>query len=250
MDAPAPPPAWHEAVDRLTARLAGRDFGTRLASGTARLPALDPDALAIGPAGRARLAGATVFLIPGGTWPGVDANGAAWLGPWAEALRGAGVGRAVPVPLLDGRDPLLATFEPLVSQLTGQHQDHVVRAVRAELAARPAGPGGVWLLGHSYGALVAFEAAHRLHVLGKVPVAGAVALETHLRSTGHYVRRAPAVPAIVVAENEDGFWPDAAPGTRYARVHVPELAHMDLVLRPSARLLGAIVRAVAGEAEP
>lgn len=245
-----PPPAWHEAVDRFTARVAGRDFGTRFASGEARLPPLDPDALGLGPAQRERLAGATVFLVPGGTWPGVARNGAAWLGPWAEALRRLGVGRVVPIPLLDGREPLAATFEPVLSTLfTRHHLAHVEAVAAAELAARPA-PGGAWLLGHSYGALLAFEAAHRLHHVRRVPIAGAVALETHLATTGHFVRRAPAIPAIVVAENEDGFWPEAAPGTRNTRVHVPTLAHMDLVLRPTARLVATTVRAVAGEDAP
>ena len=246
-----PPPAWHHVVDHATAGLAGRDFGTRLVNGAVRLPVLEPAALRLTPAGRARLAASVVFLVPGGTWPGVAANGAAWLGPWSEMLRRLGVGRVVPVPLLDGRDPISATFEPLVSRLTGHHQARVVDVARAELAARPPGPGGgTWLLGHSYGALVAFEAADRLTHEAGVPVAGAIALETHLLSTGHYVRRAPDVAAVVVAENEEGYWPEARPGTRCTRVRLPGLAHMDLVLRAPARLVGAIVRAIAGDASP
>lgn len=246
----APPQAWHEAVDRLTARLAGRDFGTRLAGGVARMPALPPAALKLSRAGRERLAGSVVFLVPGGTWPGVGANGAAWLPPWAATLRRLGVGRVLMLPLLDRRDPISATFEPLVSRLTGQHQDHVVRTVATELAARPAGPSGAWLLGHSYGSLVAFEAAQRLRHGHGLPVTGAVALETHLASTGFFVRRAPALDAVVVAENEDGYWPEVDAGTRATRVAVPGLAHMDLVLRPTARLVAGIVRAIAGEARP
>ncbi len=249
-EATTPPPAWYGVVDRWTARLAGRDFGTRLAGGEAQLPTLRPAALRLSQAGKERLAGTVLFLVPGGTWPGVGANGAAWLAPWAQTLRRLGVGRVVPVPLLEGRDPISATFEPLVSRATGHHQDHVARVVAAELAARPAGPGGVWLLGHSYGSLVAFEAAHRLKHMQRLPVTGAVALETHLASTGFFVRRAPALDAVVVAENEDGYWPAALAGTRYTRVPVPGLAHMDLVLRPPARLVAAIVRAIAGEENP
>lgn len=244
---PPPRPAWGEAFDRFSASVVGPEMRTRFGeSGVTRLPAMTREDLALAPGSRDRLAASVVYLLPGGTWPGVEENGAAWLQPWALGLQALGVGRAVPLPLMPDRHALAATLEPIVSRgLTRHHDADVVARIRADLAAHPPGPGGgIWLLGHSYGSVLAFEVACQ------VGAAGAIALETHLTSTGFFAPHAPAVPTVLVAENEDGYWPSTAPGTTLHKLHLPGLTHMDLVLAPPAALLRAVVRAIAGEASP
>jgi hypothetical protein len=242
-------PAWARTLDA-AARRVSPELRTRFADGDAVLPPLARADLGLGRASRARLAASALYLIPGGVWPGVARNGAAWLAPWAATLRALGVGRVVAVPLFDGRDPVSAAIEPMVSHFTGHHERHAARVVAADLAARPLGAGGgVWLLGHSYGSKVAFGAGERLMAAG-APVAGAVALETHLVTTGFSLTAAPGLPAVVVAENEDGFWPTAPAGVRYTKILAPGLDHMDFVLRPTKALLRSVVRAIAGEASP
>ena len=160
-------------------------------------------------------------------------------------LQRLGVGRAVPLPLLDGQHPLAATFDPLLSRVTRHHDASAAARVRADLAAHPPGPGGgVWLLGHSYGSLLAFDLAEGLGA------AGVVALETHLNSTGFFAPRAPRVPVVFVAENEAGYWPAVPAGTRLQTLHLPGLTHMDLVLAPPAGLVRGVLRAIAGEPSP
>ncbi len=247
---PVPPPraAWLEAVDRFTAGVVGEEMRTRYGeAGVPCLPVVAPADLALGPGGRERLAASVVYLLPGGTWPGVDENGGAWLAPWALALQRLGVGRAVPLPLFAGQQPLAATFDPILSRLTKHHEREVYDRVLQDLAAHPPGPGGgVWLLGHSYGSLLAFETAAWL----APRVDGVVALETHLHSTGFFAPHAPAVRAVLVAETEEGYWPTAPAGTALHRVPLPGATHMDVVLKPPAALLRAIGRATAGDPAP
>lgn len=248
MEAPPPRAAWLEAVDRFTAGVVGEEMRTRYGrAGVPQVPAVAPADLDLDPAARARLAASVVYLLPGGTWPGVDENGGAWLAPWALALQGLGVGRAVPVPLFAGKPPITATFEPIWSRLTKQHEREVRDRVLADLAAHPPGPGGgVWLLGHSYGALLACEVAPWLGAR----VDGVVALETHHAATALHVARAPAVKAVVVAENDADAWPEAPAGTALHQVPMAGYGHMDMVLSPPASLLRTIGRAIAGEPRP
>jgi pimeloyl-ACP methyl ester carboxylesterase len=247
---PVPPPrlAWLEAVDRFTAGIVGEEMRTRYGeAGVPRLPVVGCEDLALLPSGRKRLAASVVYLLPGGTWPGVDENGGAWLLPWALALQRLGVGRAVPLPLFAGKPPLAATFDPVLSRLTKHHEREVCDRVRQDLSAHPPGPGGgVWLLGHSYGSLLAFEAA-----AGLAPrLDGVVALETHLNSTRFFAPHAPAVRSVLVAESEEGYWPTVPAGTTLHRVALPGVTHMDVVLKPAAALLRAIGRAIAGDPAP
>lgn len=248
---PLPPPraAWLEAVDRFTAGVVGEEMRTRYGeAGVPRLPVVEPEGLGLGPGGRERLAASVVYLLPGGTWPGVDENGGAWLAPWALALQRLGVGRAVPLALFAGKPPLAATFDPILSRLT---KHHLARGPRSGAArpqpAHPPGPaGGVWLLGHSYGSLLAFEAAAWL----APRVDGVVALETHLHSTGDLASHAPAVRTAPVAETEEGYWPTAPAGTALHRVALAGATHMDGGVKPPSALLRAIGAAIAGDPAP
>lgn len=242
---PEPPPSVLLALNDWSERLGGREMRLALGKdGEVKLPRLRPEALGLAPAERDRLRCSRVYLLPGGIWPGIGERGGAWLAPWAGELERLGVGRAVPVRY-QRACPLLLAIGPFLEPFWHWDGARVVERIEADLRSRPLVAGEkVYLLGHSYGGYLATEVAPALQSRGR-RVEGVMVLETHLPSSGQYVKAVPKVARYMEVENEPGFWLDPPAGTRYERLYQPNLSHTHMVLRPTAELFEALLRHLA-----
>ncbi len=237
--APAP------IINTLTQELLGRDrralFG---AEGKPSQPAMTSDSLELGQADRTRLQQTRVYILPGTPWPGVADNGAAWTKPWSDTLRQMGVGRVVPVNYGGGSD--VGTFARIFADpVTGAAEKRVMAQISADLKAKPLAQGErIMILGHSFGSLMGGKVAEKLQAKG-LPVAGMIMLETHLPDVGQFAKKAPALPRVVEVENEARTKLQVSGKSKFDRVYVPQLSHMDIVMRPPASLMRQIVRELA-----
>lgn len=235
-----------EALNRLSERVAGRDRRFRYGpDGLTRLPSLAADSLVLKGGVRGRLAGVRVYLLNGMPWPGVARNGGAWMDPWAARLEELGVGRAVPLHY-NGSSALIANLRAVLEPVLHLDQRRVLKLIEKDLATHPPIPGErVFLLGHSYGNILAVPLAQRLKARG-IPVEGVVLIEDRVPPPfGQLVKKAPAVPKVLEIENDPGKPLITSGRTEYRRVVAPDLTHMDFVVNPPASILEAVVEELA-----
>jgi pimeloyl-ACP methyl ester carboxylesterase len=242
---PPTSPSPVHTVNQIAEQLAGRDRRTLFGGeGRPDVPQLNADSLHLSQPDRARLQQTRVYLVPGTPWLGVAEQGGAWTKPWAEELRRQGVGHVV--PLNYGAKSDLGTFLKIFTDpLVGGADKALVKQVEADLKAKPLVPGErIVILGHSYGSLLGGKLAERFSKQG-LPIAGMVMMETHLPDIGQFVKRAPAIPKVVEVDNEARTTLKVPAKTRYQRMYVPQVSHMEMVLRPPATMMQQIVREIA-----
>lgn len=235
-----------QRLNNLSEKVAGRDRRFRYgADGLTRLPSLAADSLVLTGAGKGRLANARVYLLNGMPWPGVARNGGAWMDPWAAKLQEAGVGRAVPLHY-NGSSALVANLRALMEPFFHFDERRVMKMIQADLAANPLKKGEkIFLMGHSYGNILAVPLSERLKAKG-IPLEGVVLIEDRVPPPfGQLVKKAPGVKKVLEIENAPGKPLITAPGTEYRRHVAPELTHMDFVINPPASILEAVVKEMA-----
>lgn len=230
------------SLNEVSEYLGGRNHRTLFAGeGVPRLPQLD--SLTLG-SRRQALGQLRVYLLPGTGWPGVAEGGAAWTRPWAKLMEQAGVAQAVPVPYGPASlthsvtrmftDPVLHTSE-----------ERALELILADLAKRPLAPGQqVFLIGHSYGAKVGGQVAEDLVQRG-IPVKGLALMGARNEGLGDIVGHAPRVPQVIQIENLPGKPVATPPGTALTALDASDHSHMDLVLKPSRRLLEGLLSTMA-----
>ncbi len=241
---------WHgfgrwlgQKINNLSEKVAGHDRRFRYgAEGITRLPSMTADSLVLTRGSGKELANSRVYLLNGMPWPGVAQNGGAWMDPWAARLQELGVGKAVPVHY-SGKSSVWANLRALVEPFFHFDERRAMKLIAADLAASPLKPKErVFLLGHSYGNILSGPISARLEKQG-VPVEGVILIEDRVGAPfGQIVKKAPAVKRVLEIENDPGKLLVAGPGTDYRRFVAPELAHMDFVLNPPAKVMDAVIR--------
>lgn len=235
-----------QKVNGLSELVAGRDRRFRYgADGLTRLPPLVSDSLVLTSSTKRQLANSRVYLLNGMPWPGIAKNGGAWMDPWASKLEELGVGHAKALHY-NGSSSLVANLRALLEPFFHFDERRVMKMIQADLAARPLKAGErVFLLGHSYGNILAMPLSERLKAQG-VPLQGVVLIEDRVPPPfGQLVKKAPKVKQVLEIENNPGKPLITATGTDYRRQVAPELTHMDFVLNPPARILEAVVKELA-----